>query len=506
MDSTDAINIESVINENAALRELTEHQAQEIENLKLLVQKFRAQAFGKKSEKLRSISSPAQGEQEEMFSFESMPESPEADKSTIEVRRHKREIPRGRKPLPSDLPRERIEYEPEERTCNCCGAELEKIGEEITEELEYIPARFLVKEHVKIKRACGRCKESGVKTGTLPPSVQPLERSRPGAGLLTHIIVSKYMDHLPLYRQEAIFARLGIVIARARMCDWIAAVCNLLEPLHKALRLELIALSYLQADETTIKVQDPENPKHILTGYFWGLHAPPQKLAYFGYYASRAGASAEALLKDFKGTVQTDLYAGYNPVLIPGEVTRLACMAHVRRKFIEVQKQAGKQCGEVLELIAKLYRIETQAKDFEAFAREALRKEKSVPLLERLEKYLLELKATTLPKHALMKALNYALSQWGEIKRYTENGIFEIDNNPIERDIRPIALGRKNFLFAGSHDGAKRAAMLYSFFACCKLRKINPSEWLKDVIIRVQTDSSVSARDLLPHLWKPAQM
>jgi len=337
----------------------------------------------------------------------------------------------------------------------------------------------------------------------LPPSVQPLERSRPGAGLLTQIVVSKYVDHLPLFRQEAMFARQGIVIARARMCDWVAAVCELLKPLHEALRLELIELSYLQADETTIKVQDPEAPKHILTGYFWGLHAPPEKLAYFEYYATRASSAAKELLKGFKGTVQTDLYAGYNPVLLPpGTVERLACMAHVRRKFIEAQSVAKNQCRKVLQFISELYEIEKRIKNASISERKAMRENKSVPLLDKLKTYLLELKRTTLPKHALMKAIDYALSQWEEIARYTQNAIFDIDNNAMERDIRPIALGRKNYLFAGSHEGAKRAAMLYSFFACCKLHKVNTFEWLKDVIFRVQTDRSVSAADLLPHRWK----
>jgi len=318
-------------------------------------------------------------------------------------------------------------------------------------------------------------------------------------------MVSKYVDHLPLFRQEAMFARQGISIARARMCDWIAAVCELLKPLYEALRLELIALSYLQANETTIKVQDPEHPKHILTGYFWGIHAPPERLAYFEYYATRGSDAAKELLKDFKGTVQTDLYAGYNPVLLPGTVVRLACMAHVRRKFIETQSVAKNQCRKVLQLIAELYEIEKRIKHASVSERKVTREKKSAPLLEELKTYLLELKQTTLPKHALMKALDYALSQWEEIARYTQNGIFDIDNNAMERDIRPIAIGRKNYLFAGSHDGAKRAAMLYSFFACCKLHKVNAFDWLKDVMVRVQFDKSVSARDLLPHRWGLAQ-
>lgn len=498
-------NIEEVLAENEQLRlRLQEQEAknqnlgEEVENLKLLIQKLKIQAFGKKSEKLTEADLSAQ---EELFTFDASP-SAEAAPAKVPVAAHQRDISRGRKPLPSNLERERVEYEPETRVCGCCGAELEKIGEEITEELDYIPARFLVREHVKIQRACSKCKQAGVQTGVLPPSVQPLERSRPGAGLLSHIMVAKYVDHIPLNRQETIFARAGVILSRARMCDWVAAVCALLKPLHEALRLELIALPYLQADETTLKVQDPEAPKNILTGYIWGIHAPPQSLAYFEYYPTRASEAAMKLLDGFAGTAQTDYYAGYNPVLLPGTVRRLACMAHVRRKFIETQKAAPEACRKVLEMIAGLYRIETKAKDLSFLDRENLRRKESIPILEKVHEYLKQLDASTLPKHALKQAINYALSQWKEIVRYTEDGMFEIDNNAMERDIRPIAIGRKNYLFAGSHEGAKRAAMLYSFFACCKLHKVNAFEWLKDVIVRVQTDRTVSAADLLPHRWK----
>ena len=494
-------NIEEILAENAAQRATIETLQAEVENLKLLVHKLRLQAFGKKSEKLPVPDST----QEELFSFDAPPPGEVPPPVKVPVASHQRDISRGRKPLPSNLERERIEYEPETKVCSCCGAELEKIGEEITEELDYIPARFLVREHVKIRRACPKCKQAGVQTGILPPSVQPLERSRPGAGLLSHIMVAKYVDHIPLNRQESIFARSGIVLSRARMCDWIAAVCILLKPLYEALRLELIALSYLQADETTLKVQDPEAPKNILTGYIWGLHAPPQGLAYFEYYPTRASEAAIELLDGFAGTVQTDMYAGYKPVLLPGTVKRLACLAHVRRKFIEAQKAAPEACRKVLEMIAGLYKIETKAKSSSFEERKSMRQKESVPLLEKLHEYLKQLEANTLPKHALQQPVKYALSQWMEIARYVDDGMFEIDNNAMERDIRPIAIGRKNFLFAGSHEGAKRAAMLYSFFACCKLHKVNAFEWLKDVIVRVQTDRTVTAADLLPHRWKSSR-
>lgn len=494
--------IEALRAENAAQREVIEALQTEVEQLKLLVQKLKIQVFGKKSEKLASDSG---SEQASLFSFDLSSSDVVSEDRVVEVPAHERVISRGRKPLSKDIPCERIEYEPEERTCSCCGAELVRIGEEITEELDFIPARFVRREHVKVKRTCNQCKGSGVKIGVLPPTVQPLERSRPGPGLLSQIIVSKYLDHLPLNRQEAIFARQGVILLRARMCDWIAAVCELMKPLYEALRLELISLSYLQADETSVKVQVPDNEKNILSGYFWGLHSPVERLAYFEYYPTRASEAALKLLEGFSGTVQTDFYAGYNQVLLPGTVMRLACMAHVRRKFIEAQSAAPEACRAILELISKLYKVEAKIKKSTPEERKAAREKDSAPIIDKLHALLCSLREKTLPKHPFMNALQYALSQWDEIVRFLDDGAFEIDNNYMERDIRPIAIGRKNWLFAGSHNGAKRAAMLYSFFACCKLHKVNAFEWLKDVVVRVQSDRSVTAADLLPHRWKSSR-
>jgi transposase len=467
----------------------------ELEKLMNQFRQMQKHLYGKKSEKLIG------DQQQSLFELKevAVPET-----TTIEVATHKRELVRGRKPLPKDLPRERIEYLPEDKACSCCGKELSKIGEETTEELEYIPARFFIKEHVKIKMACSKCK-TGVKTGEVPAGMQIIDKSRPGAGLISHIVLSKYCDHLPLYRQEQIFLRHGIAIPRQRMCDWIAATTDLLEPLYNAINKEILSLSYLQADETTIQVRDLESKDNMLTGYFWGLHGPPEKLAYFEYFPSRAGASAKELLDGFAGVVQTDYYAGYNAVLLPDKVSRLACLAHVRRKFIEVQKSFPRECDVVLRLISELYKLEVLSKDFNFDKRKAFRNVKAAPLLEKLQKYLSDIQAQTLPRALLQQPINYALSQWKEILRYLDDGRFQIDNNAIERQIRPIALGRKNYLFAGSHDGAKRAAMLYTFIACCKLNKVNPYDWFTDVLRKVHTHPINRVAELLPHNWtKPA--
>jgi transposase len=473
-----------------------EEQQHEIEKLQNIIRNANKREFGKKSEKLSR-------EQVELFSFDEEELPAETEVEQTAVKEHKR-IKRGRKPLPADIPRERIEYEPEELSCSCCGAELTKIGEEITEELEYVPASYKVIEHVKIKRACKSCKSAGVQTGELPPSVQPLERSRPGAGLLSHIILSKYADHLPLYRQEQMFLRDGIVLSRKRMCDWIEAVVELLFPLWRALKKEVLSYPYVQADETSIKVRDLEvlkDKQKLFTGYFWAVHAPPD-LAFFEYHPSRASDSAKEVLKDFKGVVQTDAYAGYNAVVLPDDVQRLACMAHIRRKFIENQKFASKPASQIIQQIAKLYKLEEKWKDLEPEEKLARRQSKAEPVFDELFQMIEKSSQSLLPKNGLQDALKYALKQKEQMKLYLSNATYHIDNNPIERQIRPIALGRKNFLFAGSHDGAKRAAVLYSLLATCKLNKVNPGEWLTDVLRRIPAHPINQISDLLPHRWK----
>jgi transposase len=429
-----------------------------------------------------------------------LPALAEAKSKEIEVPKHTRKLKRGRKPIPATIERERVEHYPAEMKCDSCGEELRKIGEEVTEELEYYPARFKLFEHARIKCACPKCK-IGVEVGELPAIVHPLEKARPGAGLLSQIIISKYVDHLPLYRQEQMYARLGLTIHRQRMCDWIGLICEPLAALERALYSEVLKSSYLQADETTIKVQDAEVKKKCALGYFWTLYSPEKKLGYFRYYDTRASDAALDLLKDFRGTVQTDLYAGYNEVILPGEVERIACLAHVRRKFVDAHPAAKEVCDEVLRRIGELYRLEKEWGDLAPPDRGKLREEKSRLLVNELRLYLETVRERTLPKAIVMESISYALKQWRAVERIFERGEYHLDNNAVERQIRPVAIGRKNWLFAGSHDGARRAAMLYSFFTVCKLHDVNPFDWLKDVIQKLAVPGYTAA-ELLPHRWK----
>lgn len=465
----------------------------EIEKLHNHIRNTNKKIFGSKSEKLSS--------DQIQFSFEAQPLPPEQQllEQEIVVEKHTRTVRRGRKALPADLPREEVIYEPEARLCPCCNSELVTIGEERSEELEKVPAELKVIVHVRVKKACPSCKSAGVLTPPLPPAVFPLERARPGAGLLADIIVSKYVDHLPLHRQEEMYRRIGIELPRQRMCDWIGGVVDLVAPLYLALRNEILGFPYIQADETTIKIQDREKKETCHTGYFWGLLGPPN-LVWFHYAPSRAGEVPKEILKDFKGTVQTDAYAGYNPVFIPDSCQRIACLAHVRRKFIEVQETAQRECARILKFIADLYRIENSIRD--PVKRLEVREARGKKPLAELFIYLHALHARTLPKSELAKALRYTLDQEIEIRRIFENGSFELDNNQIERQMRPVAIGRKNYLFAGSHDGARRAAALYSLLNTCKLNKVNPWQWLSDVLRRISSDRTVTAAQLLPHRWR----
>ena len=298
------------------------------------------------------------------------------------------------------------------------------------------------------------------------------------------------------------FAREGLGIARQRMWDWLAATSDQLKSLHRALLAEILLNYYVQADETTIKVQLGEDKGKLHTGYYWAVHSPPN-LVYYRYAPTRAEEIPLELFADFQGFVQTDLYAGYNAVFLPQACTRLGCFAHVRRKFIEKGGAAKKQSGQIIEQIAKLYKIEAEGKKLSFEERGKLRQKKSVPILEKLFLNIESLNQQLLPQHPLREATEYALKQKEALMLYTTDGRFEIDNNAIERQMRPIAVGRKNYLFTGSNAGAEAAAIFYSLINSCKLNNVNPREYLCDVIRRLPTHKAADIAELLPHRWKP---
>lgn len=427
----------------------------------------------------------------------------------------------GRKPLPKDLPRERIEYtlSESERACSCCGETMQPFGEETSEQLEFIPASFKVIEHARVKYACKACQEKPV---IAPPPDKVIDKGLAGPGLMAWIAVSKFGDHQPLYRQENIFERLGIDIPRSTQCGWLGQAAELLEPLYKRMARQIILSSKVHTDDTPIDLLDPGRGK-ALTARFWvyvGDDSYPFTI--FDFTPSRSRDGPEKFLKGFKGYLQADAFAGYDRMCAGKDVIEIACWAHTRRKFFEA-KDTDARAAEMLALIGEMYAVEAQARPaIEAAralpggersaalnvafaARKQLRESTSKAALEKINAWMKARVPDTLPKSPLGLALGYARNQWRALNRFVENGELEIDNNAAENAVRPIALGRKNYLFVGSEHGGRRAAILYSLIRTCERHQINAWEYLRDVLIRISTHPASQIEALLPNRWTLGQ-
>lgn len=457
--------------------------------------KLRRLIYGVKSERFIPIDS-AQGSL-----FDTSEEQQEADQlSSSEKITYERNIKKKEKQqpvralLPAHLPREEEVIEPE-------GLEegMKKIGEEVTEVLEHTPGRLYVRRIVRPKYVKG--KEDGVHIGQLPSL--PIPKGNAGPSLLAHIMVSKFVDHLPYYRQIQIFKREGVVLSDSTFNSWFNTTARLVEPLYDSLVKVVQNQGYLQADESPIKVQDGHKERATHLGYHWVYHAPREKLAVFDYQPSRSKQGPKAFLQNFKGYLQTDGYAAYNELGRGDDIVLLGCMAHARRYFQKALDNDKERASYALKLIQSLYAIERQAKEDSELDILTLRKEKALPILKKWKQWLDQQQSQVLPKSSIGKAVNYSLNLWDRLMVYTENADFHIDNNLIENTIRPLTIGRKNYLFAGSHQAAQKAAMFYSFFACCKLHHVNPHLWLKNVLETIQDHSIKQIESLLPHLWKP---
>jgi transposase len=402
----------------------------------------------------------------------------------------------GRMALPVDLPREVVTIEPEGDITN-----LKKIGEEITEQLDVTPAKFFVRRFVRPKYALGE--GEGVIIGKLPS--QPIDKCIAGPGLLAQVITDKYVDHLPLYRQEQRFSRVGITLPPSTLCNWKSRACNVITPVYDAMVKDVLQTSYLHVDETPIKVLDPDTKGTTHRGYFWVYHNSHQKVVIFDYRKGRGREGPSEILKDFKGHLQTDGYQLYDDFGQREHITLLHCMAHARRKFSEAQQNDKVRSEYVLKYMQELYAIEEYARNnklsFDQIYQ--LRQQKAGPILEHLAKWMKEAYTQVTPKSNIGKAFAYSIERWEALSLYASNGMLRIDNNPVENSIRPVAIGRKNYLFAGSHQAAQESAMIYSLLGTCKLHKINPWEWLKDVLTRIPDYPINRIKELLPYNWKP---
>ena len=411
--------------------------------------------------------------------------------------------PGGRQALPRHLKRERIVHDltDAEKHCAACAQDLRPIGEESSERYEYIPAQMLVVEDVCKKYAC----HCTVKTATKPP--QPIEKSTAGASVLAQVIVAKTVDHLPLHRQEKIFERHGVDISRKTMGGWMGQSADLLKPLYGSLKEELFQSKVIGTDDTGVKVLDKELP-FARTGRIWpycGDAAHPVIL--YDYTPTRERAGPERFLEGYRGYLQADAYGGYDAFFKdPARgLTEVGCWSHARRYYYKALDSDQPRMGPALLLIAQLYQVEEQARSLTAAERLCLRQLESVPILDKLHRYLLEIQAEVLPKSPEGRAVRYTLKNWTALNRYCEDGNLSIDNNATERAIRGVAVGRNNWTFFGSDQGGKTAAVLRSFTASCQRVGVEPFAWFKDVLSRIVSHPITRIAELLPHNWKPVQ-
>lgn len=397
----------------------------------------------------------------------------------------------GRNPLPEHLERREQIIEPAGDITI-----LKKIGEEVTEELEYEPGKLFVNKIVRPKYA----KPDGAGVIIAPMTDRPLPKAIAGPGLLAQVVIDKYVDHLPLYRQMERFKRDGVNIAYSTLTDWVSGTVSLLAPLYEALKNSILRLDYLHADETPIKVLDKDKKGQTHRGYFWVYHSSIEKLVLFDYQSGRGREGPQEILQYFKGFLQTDGYSVYDFFKEKEDITVLHCMAHARRMFYEAQANDAPRAGYALEQFAVLYNIERNIKEQQFTQHQALqlRQQQAVPILQNFGNWMKQQYLQVLPKSTIGKALGYSIERWDELSIYTSSGKLNIDNNPVENSIRPIAIGRKNYLFAGSHEAAQRSAMLYSLLGTCKLNGINPFIWLRETLRRIPAHPINKIEELLP--------
>ncbi len=364
------------------------------------------------------------------------------------------------------------------------------------------PSEFFVRRFVRPKYALPE--GEGIIIGKLPS--QPIDKCMAGPGLLAQVIIDKYVDHLPLYRQEQRFSRVGITLAPSTLCNWKSGVCRLITPLYDAMVKEVLQTNYLHVDETPLKVLDQDKKGTTHRGYFWVYHNSHHKIVIFDYRKGRGREGPSEILKAFKGHLQVDGYQVYEDFGVRDGIILLHCMAHARRKFSEALQNDKVRSEYVLKYMQQLYAIEEQAcnsnMNFDQIYQ--LRQQQAVPILEHLGKWMKEAYTQVTPKSSIGKALAYSIERWDELSLYAGNGMLRIDNNPVENSIRPVAIGRKNYLFAGSHEAAQESAMIYSLLGTCKMHNINPWEWLKDVLTRLPDHPINKIKELLPHNWKPS--
>jgi transposase len=473
---------------------LKEEHAELAETLALL----RRYLFGPRRE--RRVDDPDQGH---LFDLPAEPEAgpiaPAPDDDAASPRPRPARSPRRARF--EHLPHIRIEHDltEAEKTCSCCGAPKARIGEDESRELEFVPARLEVRVHILPKYACSKCRD-GVASPPVPP--KPTSGGMAGPGLVAFVVVSKFADHLPLYRLEDILTRHGVHLSRSTLGDWVRDAAAVVEPLASLQKDLVLDSPVIWTDDTPVTVLGGEQAGSS-TGRFWayiGDDGHPYTVYDFTMSRSRDGPAA--FLGDYRGFLQADAYGGYDGIFLAsdGGIEEVACWAHARRKFFDARSNAPRQANEILEWIRQLYDIEDRARQWSAAERQALRQREAVPILDRIEARLDELTGRSLPKSALGKAVTYARNQWAALRRYTDDGRLTIDNNVSERTLRLQAIGRKNWQFLGSAEAGPRAAVLFTILAGAKRHHLEPWAYLRDVLLRLSVGET-DLESLLPDRW-----
>jgi len=423
------------------------------------------------------------------------------DDETAERPRRKRGA-HGRKPLPKDIPRVRVELHPQELTCTSCRRDMQRIGEEVTEELDWRPASLFVTEHVRPKYACKHCQE-GVAIAELPP--RAIEKGRPGPGLLAQVLVSKYADHLPLHRQEGIFARHGIELSRSTMCDWVRDSAGLFWPIVKEVKQSVLESAVIHVDDTGVLCQENSKSQRKRSAHLWAWIGDRGEVV-FDFTLTKEEHEPKRFLGDWRGYLQCDAGSSYHAIFASPKVVEVGCWAHARRGFLDALPSDTGRASRLLGLVQALYAVEKSAKaaGLDPPARHELRQRDSKPMLERIREEVERAGREVLPKSALGEAIGYVNNQWRALNRFVEDGRLSIDNNAAERALRTVAVGRSNWLFTGSPDGGKRAATIYSLIGTCKLLGIEPFAYLRDVLERIPTHPASRIVELTPRGWMAA--
>jgi len=477
----------------------------EIQHLKLLIAKLRRMQFGRKSEKIARQIEQLELQLEELQTERATVDQPLADEEpepdpSATVQEKTTATKRTRR-FPEHLEQETLTYVPVDSCCPQCGSRMSKLGEDISLMLEYVPASFRVVRHVRPKMSCDAC---DVIVQAPAPS-RPIERSYAGSGLLAHVITSKFADHLPLYRQSEIYAREGVDLDRSTLAKWVGQASSLLEPLLEALRGHVMSASKLHADDTPVPVLAPGNGKTKL-GRLWtyvrddrpaGDSTAPA--VWFAYSPDRKGEHPQQHLRQFRGVLQADAYAGFNKLYEDDSIQQAPCMAHIRRKFYDLgEAHKSPIAAQALERIAPLYKIEEEIRGRAPDERQQVRDLRSRPIMNAIREWLEASLGKLSPKSDTSSAIRYALSNWEALTRYCDDGRREIDNSAAERALRAVAIGRKNYLFAGSDRGGERAATFYSLIGTAKLNGMDPEAYLREVFTRIADHPISRIEELLP--------